>query len=77
MIAAAHGKKVYLIPGCVWGLKLLSHINGAVDKAFGNFVYGKGIGDYREEYRKYTLEESICITEEMSERGKIPDNRNK
>ena len=63
MIAAAHGKNVFLVPGCTWLLKLLSHVNGAVDKAFGNFVYGKGLSDYRVEYRKCTLEESIRMTE--------------
>lgn len=63
MIAAAHGRKILLIPGCGWILKLLRHVSGAVDKAFGDFVYEKGMGEYRMEYRKYSLKKSIQQTE--------------
>ena len=63
MIAGAKGKKVVLIPGVVWALKLLSRFTGMVNKAFGNFVYEKGMSAYREEYRRFGLEESIEITE--------------
>ncbi len=62
-IAAAHGKKILLMPGCGWMLRLLRHISGSVDKAFGNFMYEPHLGDYCEEYRKYSLEESIWQTE--------------
>lgn len=63
MIAAAHGRKILLIPGCGWMLKLLRYVSGSVDKAFGNFVYEPHLGDYHEEYRRYRLEESIQRTE--------------
>lgn len=65
MIAAAHGRKVLLVPGCGWVLKLLGKVCGSVDKAFGNLVYEKGLGDYKLEYRKYNLKESIQRTEKI------------
>lgn len=62
-IAACRGKKLVLVPGFTWALKMLSHVTGYVDKAFGNLAYEEHLGDYREEYRLYTLEESIKETE--------------
>lgn len=59
MIAACQGKRVILVPGFSWALKLLSHCTDYVNKAFGNLVYERHLGDYREEYRLYTLEQSI------------------
>lgn len=59
MIAATHGRKILLIPGCGWILKLLCHISRSVDKAFGNFMYEDRLGEYRIAYRKYSLEKSI------------------
>ena len=63
MIAACHGKNVRLIPGFGWALKGLSHITGYVNKAFGNLAYKEGLGDYKTEYRLYTLVQSIKETE--------------
>ena len=63
MIADAHGKRVRLIPGFGWVLKGLSHVTGYVNKAFGNLAYEEGLGDYKAEYRLYTLEASIKETE--------------
>lgn len=63
MIAAVHGRKVWLVPGCGWMLGLLRHVSGRVDKAFGSLVYEKGMGEYQVEYRKFSLKESIQITE--------------
>ncbi len=59
MIAKCHGKRVLLIPGFGWILKLMSHFTGYVNKAFGNLVYEEHLGDYIEEYRLYCLEQSI------------------
>ena len=64
MIAACHGKKIMLIPGFGWALKLLSPFTGLVNKAFGNLAYEKGLGDYKENYRLYSLHESVKETEE-------------
>lgn len=63
MIAACHGKKTILIPGFSWALKALSHVSGYVDKAFGNLAYEENLGEYKENYRLYSLEKSIEETE--------------
>lgn len=63
MIAACHGKKVRLVPWVRRVLKGVAHFNGYVNKAFGNLEYAEGLGDYKQEYRLYTLEESIKETE--------------
>ncbi len=63
MIAACHGKKTVLIPGFSWVLKLISHMTGYVNKAFGNMTYEEHLGDYKMNYRLYTLAESIKETE--------------
>ena len=63
LIAACHGRRIILIPGLAWALKLLSRLTPAVNKAFGNLAYDEHLGDYREEYRLYTLQQSIKETE--------------
>ena len=63
MIAACHGKKTVLVPGFGWALKLMSHFTGYVNKAFGNLAYEEHLGDYKENYRLYSLEQSIKETE--------------
>ena len=47
MIAAAHGRRVLLVPGCGWMLGLLRHVSGRVDKAFGSLVYDTELGEYK------------------------------
>ncbi len=66
IIAAMHKKKVLLVPGFEWILKLMGAIsgqNGIVNKAFGSLLYKENLGDYKQEYRKYSLEKSIQQTE--------------
>ena len=64
VIAAAHGKKIMLVRGFGWALKLLSRFTLLVDKAFGNLSYDMSMSEYPlGEYRIYSLEESIRITE--------------
>lgn len=63
MIAKAHGKKILVIPGFTWALKLLSHVTGLVNKAFGNMVYDMSMSEYQQEYRECTMEASITATE--------------
>ena len=63
MIAECHGKKVRLIPGFSLAMKEMSHITGYVNKAFGNLAYESGLGDYKTEYRLYSLAQSIKETE--------------
>ena len=59
MIAEAHGKKVFLIKGCGWILKIASCFTGLVNKAFGSLSYEFSLGEYKETYRVATLLESI------------------
>ena len=63
-IASVYGKKIILIKGFGWALKLLSFITGLVNKAFGNLSYDQSISEYKQEYRIYSLKESIQLTEE-------------
>lgn len=63
MIARAHGKKILIVPGFNWALKILSHVTGLVNKAFGNLSYEREISKYQCTYQKITLEESVRITE--------------
>ncbi len=62
-IAAARGKRVRLVPGCGWALKLLSFATGLVNKAFGNLSYDQSLSAYKTEYRLFSLQESIEETE--------------
>ena len=64
MIGAVHGKKVRLVKGFTWVLKILSLFTGLVNKAFGNLCYDLSISEYKKNYRIKTLEESIKETEE-------------
>lgn len=63
MIGEQHGKKVVLVKGFAWALKLLGHFTGFVNKAFGSLSYEKEISEYSENYRKKDLQESIRATE--------------
>ena len=63
MIGEAHGKKVRLIRGFEWALKLLGLFTGLVDKAFGNLYYDKTISAYKQNYRVADLKKSIVLTE--------------
>lgn len=64
MIAESSGKKSHLIGGFTWALKLMSHFTGLVNKAFGNLSYDMKLSEYKEDYRLYSLEESIKLTEQ-------------
>ena len=64
MIGKAHGKKVMLVPFCTIPLKIASLITGLVNKAFGNLAYDQRISKYKEEYRLFSLKESVIRTEE-------------
>ena len=63
MIAAAHGKKVRLVKGFGWSLKLMSHATGLINKAFGNLSYDMNLSVYKDVYRKNNLKDSIKRTE--------------
>lgn len=63
MIAEAHGKKVRLVKGFGWALKLASHLTGLVNKAFGSLSYDKSMSEYKTNYRLKNLKDSIEETE--------------
>ena len=63
LIAKAHGKKLVLVKGFGWALKIMSKVTGLVNKAFGNMSYDMEMSEYKEEYRKFDLLESIKKTE--------------
>lgn len=62
-IAKANGKKVRLVKGFGWALKIMSHFTGLVNKAFGNLSYDMSLSEYKQDYRLLSLEESIRETE--------------
>lgn len=66
-IAAAHGKKVILIKGFTPALKILSHFTGLVNKAFGNMCYEMSISEYKQNYRIFSLADSVIKTEENND----------
>ena len=63
VISGLHNKKVFIIKGVSWALKIMAHMTGFVNKAFGNFCYEKSLSDYKKEYRVCNLYESIELTE--------------
>ena len=63
LIAKVHDKKLVLVEGYDWVLKVLSKVTGLVNKAFGNMSYDMEMSEYKEDYRKFSLLESIKKTE--------------
>lgn len=63
MIARVHGKKIAIIPGFAWLLKIFGCFSGIVNKAFGDLIYEQSLSEYRVEYRLISLEKLISIEE--------------
>lgn len=63
MIAGVYGKKVFIVKGFTWALKIISHATGLVNKAFGSMSYDMSISEYKKNYRVCGLAESIERTE--------------
>ena len=63
LIAAAHGKKIVLLHGFGWALKLLSRFTGLVNKAFGSLSYDAEASRYTSPYAKVSLPDSVILTE--------------
>ncbi len=63
LIANSHRKKILLLPGFEWALKILARKIKLVNKAFGSLAYSQDLSVYKENYRLYTLEQSINETE--------------
>jgi UDP-glucose 4-epimerase len=64
LIAEANGKKIHLVKGFTWALKILSLFTGLVNKAFGSLTYDKSMSAYGEKYSVQCLGTSIHLTEE-------------
>ena len=58
-IAALHGKKILPVKGFKWLLRLGAHFTRTINKAFGNLTYDMSISEYKENYRLFTLDESL------------------
>lgn len=63
VIGSVHGKKVRLVKGVAWCLKLMSHFTGLVNKAFGNLTYDMSLSEYKQDYRVCSFEDSVELTE--------------
>ena len=63
MIAQAHNRRIFLMKGCEFPLRLLAKFTGLVDKAFGSLAYDMSLSEYSKNYRLYSLRESIIKTE--------------
>lgn len=63
LIAEAHGKKVRLVKGFGWALKIMSRMTGLVNKAFGSLRYTHDMSEYRVDYRIQNLSNSVRETE--------------
>ena len=63
MIAAAHGKKIYLVRGFGWAIRFMGLFTSIIKKAFGSLTYDKSLSEYKQDYCKYTLAQSIEETE--------------
>lgn len=63
LIAAANGKKILMIPGFGWALKLLRSVTGLADKAFGSLCYDRSLSDYPVNYCVKNLEEAVLASE--------------
>ncbi len=63
MIGAAHNKKIHLVKGFGWLLKLMSKFTRLINKAFGNLSYDMELSNYKDNYRVLSLVESIKVTE--------------
>lgn len=63
LIAEAHGKRVRLVKGFGWALRLLSPFTGLVNKAFGSMCYETELSVYQTEYRVRNLRDSVKETE--------------
>ena len=63
MIAHANGRDILLTKAFNWAVKLVGIFTPLVDKAFGNLSYEMSMSEYKENYRLYSLAESIERTE--------------
>ncbi|MCE5342985.1 MAG: hypothetical protein LLF96_05260 [Eubacteriales bacterium] len=62
-IAAVHGKKVWLVRGFGWAVKLASLVTPRMKKAFGSLLYAMELSEYKDNYIVMGFRESVEATE--------------
>ena len=72
-IAAEHERKVTLIKGLSWLLKLAALFTPLVNKAFGSLAYDKSLSEYKQPYAEISLAESLKLTEARKPAQKVED----
>lgn len=70
-IAQSHGKKIRLVKGFSFAMRLAGKFVGSINKAFGNFAYDIDLSEYRENYRVVSFEESIARTEGVLQKENV------
>lgn len=63
-IAEANGKKIRLMHGTAWAVKLLSIISTKAKKAFGTLTYDKNMSVYEQPYNVVSHSDSVLRTEQ-------------
>lgn len=63
LIAQTHGKRIILIPGFTWALRLLGKFTDKAEKAFGSLCYSDELSAYPEDYCVVPFAQSVLITE--------------
>ena len=62
-IARIHGRRMPMLGGCLPLLRLLSHLTGKVNKAFGNLTYDPALSEYKQNYRVVSVKDAIAKAE--------------
>lgn len=62
-IAEANGKKIRLMRGTAWAVKLFSLISTKAKKAFGTLTYDKDMSVYKQSYNTVSSSDSVLRTE--------------
>lgn len=59
LIAMAYGKKVRLVKGFEWAVRVMCRLSNLINKAFGNLSYDERLSEYKKDYRVCDLNTSI------------------
>lgn len=65
LIAEVNERKLHLVKGFGWLLRFLGLFLKKIGKAFGNLTYQEKLSEYKNAYCKFTLSESIKLTEHL------------
>ena len=59
MIGEINKKKIHLVKGFSWLLKIMGYFISKINKAFGNLIYSFEMSNYKNKYIEFTLSESL------------------